>query len=126
MARLDGNFVGKGIAAGRVLYGLGCMAAPRTFVGPAGQRAEGQLVWMARAFGVRDVVLGAGTFLALREGGPAARRWVEVSTAADGLDLVNAVVFRKELDTQGVAATFALALPATVGGWWAARQLRPA
>lgn len=123
---LDGNFVGKGIAAGRVLYGLGCMTAPRTFVGPAGRRAEGQMIWMARAFGVRDVVLGAGTFLALGEGGRAATRWVEVSAAADGLDLVNAVLFRKELDTQGVAATVALALPATLGGLWAARRLRAA
>lgn len=123
---LSGSFVGKGIAAGRVAYGLGCLVAPRTFVGPAGQRAEGQMVWLVRAFGVRDLVLGAGTWLALGEGGAAASRWVEVSTAADGLDLVNAVLFRKELDTQGVAATMALALPATLGGLWAARQLRAA
>lgn len=124
--QLNGDLVGKGIAAGRVLYGLGCMTAPRTFVGPAGQRAEGQMVWMARAFGVRDVVLGAGTYLALQEGGPAARRWVEVSTAADGLDVANALLFRKELDRQGVLATLALAVPATLGGWWAGKQLRAA
>ncbi len=123
MARNE-ELVAKGIAAGRVLFGLGCMVAPRKVLGPTAARAEGQMVWMARAFGVRDVVLGAGTFRALQAGGDAAIPWVEVSAAADALDIANAVVFRKELDTQGVVATLALAVPATLGGWWSARTLR--
>jgi len=120
------NFVAKGIAAGRVLYGLGCMAAPRTLMGPAGARAEGQMVWMARAFGVRDVILGTGTLLALNDGGPNAVRWVELSAAADGLDILNAVVFRKELDRTGRIGVLALAVPATIGGKWSAIKLRAA
>ncbi len=120
------QLIAKGIAAGRVAYGLACMAAPRTALGPAGQRAEGQLVWMARAFGVRDLVLGSGTLLALKRDREAALLWVEVSAVADALDVVNAAVFRKELDTAGRVGVIALAVPATLGGAWAARRLRAA
>lgn len=118
--------VARLIAGGRVLYGLGCMAAPRTMVGPAGARAEGQLVWMARAFGVRDLVLGTGTLLALAESDEQGARWVELSAAADALDLANAAVFRRELDRTGTVGVLALAVPATLGGWWASRRLRAA
>ena len=42
------------------------------------------------------------------------------------LDLANAAVFNKELDKAGVMGVLALAVPATVGGFWAARKLRDA
>lgn len=125
MAQAD-VVVAKGIAAGRVLYGLGCIAAPRVVMGPAGARAEGQMVWMARAFGVRDLVLGTGTYLALDARGADAVRWVELSALADTLDVVNAVAFRKELDRTGRIGVLALAVPAAVGGWFAGRRLRAA
>ena len=118
--------IAKGIAAGRVAYGLACMAIPRTVMGPAAQRAEGPMVWMGRAFGVRDLILGSGTYLALQRDPASAIPWVEFSAAADALDLANAVVFHKELDRAGVIGVFALAVPATLGGIWAARQLRTA
>lgn len=118
--------IAKGIAVGRMAYGAACMAAPKAVTGPAGQRAEGPMTWMIRAFGVRDLVLGTGTFLALRADAAEAVRWVEVSAAADALDLANAALFRRELDRTGVLGVFALAVPATVGGWWAARRLRAA
>jgi len=120
----SGELIAKGIAAGRVLYGLGCMTVPRTLMGPAGARAEGQMVWMARAFGVRDVVLGSGTLLALQKGPDAAVAWVELSATADALDVANAAVFNKELDRTGILGVLTLAVPATLGGFWAARQLR--
>jgi hypothetical protein len=120
------ELIAKGIAAGRVAYGLACMTIPRTVTGPAGARAEGPLTWMTRAFGVRDVILGTGTLLALQGDRDAAIRWVELSAAADALDVANAVVFHRELDRTGVAGVLALAVPATAGGWWAARQLAAA
>ena len=118
------QLIAKGIAAGRMAYGLACMAVPRTVMGPAGQRAEGPMVWMGRAFGVRDLVLGAGTFVALQRDPDAAVRWVQLSAAADALDVANAVVFRHELDATGRTGVLALAVPATLGGLWAARRLR--
>ncbi len=118
--------IARTIAAGRMAYGLACLAAPTRAVGPAGARAEGQMRWMIRAFGVRDLVLGTGTWMALASGREEARRWVEVSAAADALDLANAVAFRKDLDAAGIAGIFGLAVPATLGGAWAARRLRSA
>lgn len=120
------DVVATGIAAGRVAYGLACMTVPRTVMGPAGKRAEGQMAWMARAFGVRDVILGSGTLLALKHDRGAAIRWVELSAAADALDVANAAVFHKELDRTGIIGVLALAVPATLGGAWAARKLRAA
>jgi hypothetical protein len=121
--------IARSIAAGRMLYGAACLVAPTKAVGPAGARAEGQMRWMIRAFGVRDLVLGTGTLLSLRDqdGGvdrDGAARWVEVSAAADALDLANAAVFHGELDAAGVAGVVALAVPATLGGVWSARRLR--
>lgn len=118
--------IAKGIAVGRIAYGLACMAAPRAVLGPAGKTAEGPMVWMARAFGVRDLVLGGGTLAALQRDPAAAVPWVEFSAAADALDVANAVVFHKELDSTGRTGVLALAVPATLGGVWAARRLRAA
>jgi hypothetical protein len=118
--------IAKGIAAGRIAYGLACMTIPRTVMGPAGGRAEGQMIWMGRAFGVRDLILGSGTLMALNQDPEAAVPWVEFSAAADALDVANAVVFNKELDKTGFIGVLTLAVPATLGGIWAARKLRAA
>jgi hypothetical protein len=118
--------VAKGIAAGRAIYGLACLFLPRRATGPAGARAEGPMRWMVRAFGVRDLVLGAATLRALQEDASSAAPWVEAGAAADSLDLVNAVVFHRELDRAGVVGVLCLALPATAGGLWAAGRLRAA
>jgi hypothetical protein len=118
--------VAKGIAAGRVAYGIACLFAPRRAAGPAGGRAEGPMRWMVRAFGVRDLVLGAATLRALQDDPAHAAAWVEAGAAADALDLANAVAFRKELDRTGAAGVLGLALPATIGGLWAAARLRAA
>src|SRR3954454_18445310 len=99
------------------------MGAPKKMMGPGAKDAEGVLVWMVRTFGVRDVVLGAGTLKAVSDGGPAARLWVQVSAAADTLDVGNALVFRSELDRMSKAASLGLAVPAALGGWWASTRL---
>ena len=115
--------VAKGIAAGRVLYGIACMVAPKKMMGPDADGAPGPLIFMVRTFGVRDVVLGAGTFKAVSEGTEAGRLWTQISAAADTIDVANAALFRKELNQRGVAATLSLAVPAALGGWWSSRSL---
>lgn len=118
--------VARTVALGRVLYGAACMSIPRLAMGPAAKDADGSLVWMGRAFGVRDVILGTGALLSLADDPRAATRWVEMGAAADALDIANAVVFRKELGAVGIAGVAALAVPATLGGIWAAREMRRA
>jgi hypothetical protein len=120
------QFIAKGIAIGRVAYGVACIAAPRPMLGPSGAEAGGSSVMMARFFGVRDVVLGGGTFRALQQDPAAAVSWVEFSAGADALDVVSGLVFRKDLDTAGRVGIAAIALPAALGGAWAARKLRAA
>jgi hypothetical protein len=116
--------VARTVAIGRVAYGAACMSVPRLALGPDAKDAPDSLIWMGRAFGVRDVILGAGALLALADDQRAATRWVEMGAAADGLDLANAVVFRRELGGVGLAGVTALAVPATLAGLWAARRLR--
>lgn len=118
------QFIAKGIAIGRVAYGVACIAAPRAMLGPTGAEAGGSSAMMARFFGVRDVVLGGGTFRALQQDPAAAVGWVEVSAAADALDVATGLVFRKDLDTAGRVGIAAIALPAALGGAWAAQRLR--
>jgi hypothetical protein len=117
------QFIAKGIAIGRVAYGVACIAAPRAMLGPSGAYADGSSVMMARFFGVRDLVLGGGTFRALQRDPVAAVSWVEVGAAADALDVATGVVFRKDLDAAGRTGVAAIALPAALGGAWAARRL---
>ena len=120
------ELVAKGIAAGRVAFGVACLLAPRAVLGPSGRTADGPMVYMARLFGVRDIVLGAGTLSALQGNGPNRVQWVRFSAMADTLDLVAAATFRNELDRAGRRGVFALALPAAVGGWWSGAQMERA
>lgn len=120
------QFIAKGIAIGRVAYGAACIAAPRMMLGPSGAAADGSSVMMARFFGVRDVVLGGGTFRALQTDATAATAWVEWSAAADALDVAVGAAFRKDLDQAGRLGIAGIALPAALGGAWAARRLRAA
>lgn len=120
------QFIAKGIAVGRVAYGVACIAAPRLMLGPSGGEADGSSVMMARFFGVRDVVLGGGTFRALQTDPAAAVSWVEWSAAADALDVAAGAAFRKDLDQAGRLGIVGIALPAALGGAWAARRLRAA
>src|SRR6478609_6407585 len=108
------QFIARGIAVGRVAYGVACIAAPRAMLGPAGSDAEGSSVMVARFFGVRDVVLGGGTFAALRRDPDAAVSWVEWSAAADALDVAAGVAFRKDLDSAGRFGIAGIALPAAL------------
>lgn len=115
------------VAAARVGYGAFCMVAPRIALGRDGRDAAGSLVWMGRAFGVRDVALGVGTLWALQSGSDVdAARWVGVSAGSDATDIANAVAFRRELGVPGAIGLAATGGPAFVFGALAARALAKA
>jgi hypothetical protein len=77
----------RAIAVGRIAFGVGAIVAPRLatglWVGPEGA-APGTTV-LARALGVRDVLLG---FMALHtlDHAPVAARWQASLAACDAVD----------------------------------------
>jgi hypothetical protein len=123
MPGMDDLLIARLIAAGRVLFGALCVGAPKLLLRRDAASTPGPAVWMLRAFGVRDVALGAGTLSALRDD-PPDTRWVAVSAAADSADIATAAAFRDELGVGGLIATLALAVPAAALGWKSVAGLR--
>jgi len=99
------------ISIGRVALGLGLIAAPerigRSWIGPAA--TERSVEVLARAVGIRDIVLGAGAAAALLADGGSSRSWLLAQAGADAGDLVATVLAREVLPSVGVRATSALA-----------------
>ena len=79
-----------GLAAGRVVVGIAMLIRPELAVRDwIGRRAAsyGGTQTITRAFGARDLSLGAGTLAALA-GGREARDWVIAGAFSDATDLV--------------------------------------
>ena len=127
---MDDRSLARSIALGRILFGLLMLFAPTKVLsrasGDSGDSGEagGPFVWLARSFGIRDVVLGAGAMVELSDPEPEAR-WVTAGAMADTADAAAAIVWHRELGAAGTAATLALAVPAAAGGWKAVSGLRP-
>lgn len=113
----------RSIAAGRVLFGALALFAPRPWLERLSAGSPGPLVWVARAFGIRDMVLGLGTLHSLAQVEPDPM-WVRMGALADTSDAVAAVVWRDELGAAGTVSTLAVAVPAALGGWKAASGIR--
>jgi hypothetical protein len=123
---MEDRTTARGVAAGRVAFGLLMLVAPRVLTRRSGNRQDPPVpyVWWLRAFGIRDAVLGAGTLMALSDDDdPAAARWVRVGAAADTLDAVTAIVYGRDLDRRGRLGTLALAVPGSILGWKSAAAL---
>jgi hypothetical protein len=122
MTAMDDLKLARSIAAGRILFGALMLFIPNTVLARASAERPGPLVWLARAFGIRDIVLGLGALKSLSEPEPDPS-WVKMGAVADSCDAVAAVVWRDELGTAGTLSTLALAVPAAAGGWKAASGL---
>jgi hypothetical protein len=119
---MDDRTIAKGVAAGRLLFGLLMIVAPR-LVARADEPPK-PYVWWLRAFGIRDAVLGAGTLAALADpDDDRAARWVQIGAAADTADAASVLVYGRDLDPRGRLATLAIAVPAAVLGWKASSGL---
>ena len=125
MRAMDDRLLARLIAAGRVLYGAGCLFAPKLMFAKPAKDASGPMVWMLRAFGIRDIVLGAGALQSLQSPDPDPT-WVAFGALADTADVVSALVTRDELGPSSLAATLAIAVPAALIGWKATIGLRRA
>ena len=116
---MDHRTTARLIAAGRTLFGLLCLLRPRVLTGfDRSEPSAAALGWI-RLFGVRDVVLGAGTLASLN-GDDGDTRWVKMSAAADTADAVTVVTVRDEVGVSFMAVSLALAVPAAALGWRAA------
>jgi hypothetical protein len=123
MLRMDDLLIARLIGAGRLLFGLACLAAPRQILQKWGKDASAPILWWIRAFGTRDTVLGAGTLISLNSPTPDTT-WVKMGAIADTVDAATAIVFREELTPQFVVPTLAIAAPAAALGWKAALGLK--
>lgn len=122
MGRMDPRSLARSIALGRIVFGALMLFVPNTVLARASAERPGPLVWLARAFGIRDMVLGLGALRSLSEPEPDPS-WVRMGAVADTCDAAAALVWRDELGAAGTVATLALAVPAAAGGWTAASRL---
>ncbi len=117
---------GYGTALGRVAYGLFMLWLPEATLRVFGiKNVAGPLVWLARVFGIRDVILGAGTVAALQKNDGSAAEWLKFSAMADGADAVLAVVKPAELGRARSYVAAAFSLSAAIPGALASRKLGP-
>ncbi len=115
--------VAYGTSLGRVAYGLTMVLIPELSLSVFGLRSiPGPLVWLARVFGVRDVVLGAGTLAAIGRKDGSAQQWLQFSAIADGADSVLALARPNELGRGRAYFAAAFAASAAVPGWLASRS----
>jgi hypothetical protein len=116
MAGLDDRAAAQVLAAGRVAIGLALIAVPgrigRSWIGPEASGAGTRV--FARSLGVRDVALGAGALMALRQGDPA-RRWIAMGAAADAVDF-GATLAAPGIPVRGKVVTAAIAGAALAAG----------
>ena len=122
---MDDRLLARLIAAGRVLFGAGCLFAPKIMFAKPAKDASGPMIWMLRAFGIRDIVLGAGALQSLQALDPDPT-WVAFGALADTADVVTALVTRDEIGPSSLAATLGIAVPAALIGWKATIGLKRA
>ncbi len=115
------------LAVGRVALGVAAVLRPelpaRPWVGTMEAGGAAGRV-LGRALGGRDISLGAGALLALRDdqAGPAAS-WVAGGALADGVDVLATVLSWRSLPAGGRAAVTAVAGGAAILGALAATTL---
>ena len=119
---LRGREGAERLALGRAAFGVVALLAPRlvgrAWIGSSGSAADVAVV--ARAFGVRDLALGYGTYKAITEK-DGARGWIEAGIAVDAVDGIAALLSPLPLAKRlGVAA---MAVGAVVAGMTALSDL---
>jgi hypothetical protein len=120
---MDDRTLGRGVAVGRMLFGLASLIAPKIVFGMVARDVPPAMVMMLRIFGIRDLVLGAGALQSLA-GESTDTSWVAMGALADTADAAVATAFRKEIGPVATAATIGLAVPAALAGWKCVAGLR--
>ena len=112
------------LSAGRIAVGSALLAAPRTaargWVGEAAD-APGSTI-LARALGVRDLALGAGTLRALEAGDPV-RSWAQLGAVCDAVDLAATVLAVRQVGLRRAIPVMVVAGSAAAVGWASAEHV---
>jgi hypothetical protein len=100
----------RGVAVGRIVFGLGFMTMPgwtgKVWIGPDAGRSPVKL--LTQAIGARDLTMGLGALIAMRRGKPA-RGWMEAISLTDVLDFTCALLAKDVLPATPRAAVLVLA-----------------
>lgn len=111
------------LARGRIALGVAALAVPKLtarVMGMGGGSDAGR-DYLVRAFGAREVALGAGYLLS---GDDARRTWARIGVGVDTLDLLSAAKTRPGLPLWATAATMGVAgAAAGIGAAKVARDL---
>jgi hypothetical protein len=114
----------RAIAVGRVAVGASLIALPgvagRQWIGDAASDRRTKVI--IRAFGVRDLALGAGTLQALDTGQPA-RPWVVMGAVSDVVDLAATAVAIRALGARRAVPVMLVAAGAAIGGLLASEHV---
>jgi hypothetical protein len=107
----------------RAAVGIAMIVAPRSVVRPQGDEpSPGNLVFMVRTIGVRDLALGLGTLAAARSSrGRDARRWIQFGLLSDALDTVIGAGSGRLLGRRGAATAALVPAPFVAADLWVLR-----
>jgi hypothetical protein len=108
----------------RSLVGVAMIVAPRSVVRPqGGVPAPGNLVFMVRTIGVRDLALGLGTVAAAcSHGGQDVQRWIRFGLVSDALDVVVGIGSSRLLGRRGAASAALIPVPFVAADLWVLRS----
>jgi hypothetical protein len=108
----------------RAAVGIAMIMVPRSVVRPQGDEpSPGNLVFMVRTIGVRDLALGLGTLAAAQSSrGSDARRWVQFGLLSDALDTVIGAGSGRLLGRRGAAMAALIPAPFVAADVWVLRS----
>lgn len=121
---MNGSYIARVVAAGRIGFGLALLGAPRQVAGPWIGKDAGRAgtTVVTRGLGARDLALGAG---ALAVPNAQLRPWVAAGIAADTADLIGTLAAGGALPGRGRALVGAVASAGVILGAVALAGLRP-
>jgi phage tail tape-measure protein len=126
VAWMSDRFLVRAVALARAGFGavLTLRTAPVLRAMVRNEEPTGSLFLFARTLGIRDLVLGAGTFIASFDDGPAdLRRWVRTCLASDAADAIAGATAARHIGVAGSATATLASLPFVAAGWRSLRNL---
>lgn len=115
----------RAVAALRIALGVSAVVSPRLAATPwvGWSTTEPAGTVLGRAAGARDIALGAGALIAVRQGAQVERTWVALAAFCDVVDAATTVAHWRRLPSPGRLLVGAAAAGAAVVG--AAAAARP-